>query len=157
VCEIIRSVLTAPRDATKLRAEVLEMRATMAQHKPGNGPLDVKLSRGGLVDVEFIVHYLQLREGKGLHPRLGEAIPALVAEGLLPEAMIGAHAALSRLLVAARLLAPDAQVPPPAAQGVLAKACGCGDWDDVMANLAEARGQVAAVWRALFDEELEIT
>jgi [glutamine synthetase] adenylyltransferase / [glutamine synthetase]-adenylyl-L-tyrosine phosphorylase len=157
LCEIIRSVLTAPRDATKLRAEVLEMRATMAQHKPGNGPLDVKLSRGGLVDVEFIVHYLQLREGKGLHPRLGEAIPALVAEGLLPEAMIGAHAALSRLLVAARLLAPDAQVPPPAAQGVLAKACGCGDWDDVMANLAEARGQVAAVWRALFDEELEIT
>jgi [glutamine synthetase] adenylyltransferase / [glutamine synthetase]-adenylyl-L-tyrosine phosphorylase len=157
LCGIIRGVLTAPRDAAKLRAEVLEMRATMAQHKPGKGPLDVKLSRGGLVDVEFIVHYLQLREGKGLHPRLGEAIPALVAEALLPEAMIGAHAALGRLLVAARLLAPDAQVPPPAAQGVLAKACGCGDWDDVMANLAEARGQVAAVWRALFDEELEIT
>ncbi len=161
LCGIVKGVLTAPRDAAKLRADVLEMRATMAQHKPGKGALDVKLARGGLVDVEFIVHYLQLREGANgtaaLFPRLGEAIPVLVAEGLLPEAMIGAHAALGRMLVAARLLAPDAQEPPPAARGVLAKACGCGDWDAMLETLVQARGTVAAVWRDLFDENLEIT
>ncbi|MBW8753397.1 MAG: glutamine-synthetase adenylyltransferase, partial [Sphingomonadales bacterium] len=157
LCGIIADVLTAPRDAAKLRTDVLEMRATMAQHKPAKGPLDVKLARGGLVDVEFLVHYLQLRVGKALRPRLAEAIPGLVAEGLLPEAMIGAHNALARMLVAARLLAPDAQAPPAAAQGVLAKACGCGDWNAVLENLAQARGQVAAVWRELFGEDLEIT
>jgi glutamate-ammonia-ligase adenylyltransferase len=154
---IIRGVVTTSRDPAKLRADVLEMRARMAQHKPPRGPFDVKLARGGLVDVEFLVHYLQLREGKGLSPRLGEAVPALVAAGLLPEAMIDAHGTLGRLLVAARLLAPDAQEPPPAAQGVLAKACGCGDWDTVLTNLAAARATVAAVWRDCFSEELEVT
>jgi glutamate-ammonia-ligase adenylyltransferase len=157
LCDIVRGVLTAPREPARLRADVLEMRATIARHKPPKGPLDVKLARGGLVDVEFLTHYLQLREGKGLYSRLGEAVPALVGEGLLPEAMIGAHRTLARLLIAARLLAPDAQEPPPAAQGVLAKACGCGDWKTVLANLAEARGTVAEVWRDLFGETLEVT
>jgi glutamate-ammonia-ligase adenylyltransferase len=157
LCGVIADVLTGPRDAAKLRADVLQMRATMAQHKPGKGPLDVKLARGGLVDVEFLVHYLQLRDGKALRPRLGEAISGLVAAGLLPEAMIGAHDALARLLVAARLLAPDAQEPSPAAQAVLAKACRCGNWNAVPASLAQARRQVAAVWLELFGEELEIT
>jgi glutamate-ammonia-ligase adenylyltransferase len=154
---IIRDVVTTSRDPVKLRADVLEMRARMAQHKPPRGPFDVKLARGGLVDIEFLVHYLQLREGEGLSPRLGEAVPALVAAGLLPEAMIEAHGTLGRLLVAARLLAPDAQDPSPAAQGVLAKACGCGDWEAVLANLAVARATVAAVWRDCFGEELEVT
>jgi glutamate-ammonia-ligase adenylyltransferase len=59
---IIRGVLELARDPAKLRTEVLEMRTTMAQHKPAKGPLDVKLARGGLVDAEFIVHSLQLRD-----------------------------------------------------------------------------------------------
>jgi glutamate-ammonia-ligase adenylyltransferase len=154
---IIRAVLTTPRDADALRADVLEMRATMARHKPAKGPLDVKLARGGLVDVEFLVHYLQLRDGQGLFPRLGMAVPALVEAGSLPETMIAAHATLGRLLVATRLLAPDAKTPPAAAQGVLAKACGCGDWHAVTAQLAEARRAVAAVWQDLFDQRLEIS
>ncbi|HEY0960484.1 MAG TPA: bifunctional [glutamine synthetase] adenylyltransferase/[glutamine synthetase]-adenylyl-L-tyrosine phosphorylase, partial [Novosphingobium sp.] len=104
---IIASVLTVPRDAGKLRSDVIEMRNRMAEHKQAKGPLDAKLARGGLVDLEFLVHYLQLREGRGLTPHLGEAVRALVAEGLLPEPLIAAHDDLTRLLVAARLLAPD--------------------------------------------------
>ncbi|MEJ5976927.1 bifunctional [glutamine synthetase] adenylyltransferase/[glutamine synthetase]-adenylyl-L-tyrosine phosphorylase [Novosphingobium sp. PS1R-30] len=156
LCDVVIGVLTAPRDPAKLRADVLDMRRTMAQHKPAKGPLDVKLARGGLVDVEFIVHYLQLREGTALLPRLGEAIPVLVAQGLLPETMIAAHGALARMLIAARLLAPDGQEPHAAARAVLAKACGCGDWEAVLAGLAQARGAVASVWRELFGEDLEI-
>ena len=34
----------------------------MAAHKPPRGPLDAKLLRGGLIDLEFLIHYLQLRE-----------------------------------------------------------------------------------------------
>ncbi len=154
---IVAGVLTAPRDAGKLRADVIEMRARMAQHKPAKGPLDVKLARGGLVDVEFLVHFLQLRGGEGLTPNMREAVRALAGAGLLPEAMIGAYEALARMLVAARLLAPDAHEPPPAARGVLAKACGCDDWEGVLASLAQARGTVAAVWRELLGEELETT
>jgi glutamate-ammonia-ligase adenylyltransferase len=158
---IIAEVLTAPRDAAKLRSDVLEMRGTMAQHKPAKGLLDAKLARGGLVDLEFLTHYLQLREGAevpdALVPHLGEAVRALVAAGLLPEALVTAHDDLTRLLVAARLLAPDAQDPPPAARTVLAKACGCGDWDGVLAKLAASRQAVAASWHTVFGEQLEIT
>jgi glutamate-ammonia-ligase adenylyltransferase len=157
---IVAEVLTAPRDPAKLRADVLDMRATMAKHKPAKGPLDAKLARGGLVDLEFLTHYIQLREGArvpgALVPHLGEAIRALAAAGLLPDSLIAAHDDLTRLLVAARLLAPDAQEPPPAARGVLAKACGCGDWNGVLAKLATSRAAVAASWHSLFGEQLEL-
>jgi glutamate-ammonia-ligase adenylyltransferase len=157
LAQTIRAVLTIPRDPTKLRADVLEMRATMAAHKPPAGPLDIKLARGGLVDLEFTVHYLQLREGVGLDPDLALAVVALAESGLAPPELIAAQATLTRFLVAARLLAPDSQVPPPAAREALARACACDDWDAVMAGLAAARLAVAGAWRQAFGEELEIT
>jgi glutamate-ammonia-ligase adenylyltransferase len=64
--------------------------------------------------------------------------------------------ALTRFLVAARLLAPDALVPPPAAREALARACACGDWDEVVAGLSRARATVATAWRDALGEELEI-
>jgi glutamate-ammonia-ligase adenylyltransferase len=81
----------------------------------------------------------------------------LAALGLLPEAVVAAHDTLARLLVAARLLAPDAQEPSPAAKRVLAKACGCGDWEAVLEALARSRGVIAAAWAEAFGEALEVT
>lgn len=154
--DAIRTILQAPRDAGRLRADVLEMRATMAAHKPPRGPLDIKLARGGLVDLEFLVHFLQLREGVGLEPDLGVAVGALAQAGLVTPALDEAQATLTRFLVAARLLAPDAKAPPRAAREALAQACGCGDWDQTMAGLARARTIVGAAWQAAFGEDLEI-
>ena len=160
LAEIIAGVLTQPRDPEKLRADVLDMRATMARHKPSKGPLDVKLARGGLVDLEFLTHFLQLREGCNVPdaqtPHLGEAVSALAGAGLLPPALGEAHDTLARLLVAMRLLAPDAQVPPPAACEALAKACCNHDWDTMLGAQALARANVAAAWQALFGEQLEV-
>ncbi|MBU3993929.1 MAG: glutamine-synthetase adenylyltransferase, partial [Alphaproteobacteria bacterium] len=153
---IIGEVLTAPRDPAKLRGEVLEMRAKMAEHKPGQGALDAKLRRGGLVDLEFIVHYLQLRDGCGLVPFLPEALAALAQAGLVPERLGNAHDCLTRLLVTARLLAPDCAAPPPGTRAALAAACGYADWDNLTAGFAEARAIVAASWAQVFGEELEI-
>ncbi len=153
---IIDGVLRIKRDPASLKAEVLAMRAEIARHKPAKGPLDIKLARGGLVDVEFLVHYLQLRDGVGLVPDLPSAIAALVGVGLLPEAIIAAHDMMARLLIAARLLAPDGQIPPPAARAVLAKACGCRDWEEIGINITAARAAVAAAWAEVFAEKLEI-
>jgi glutamate-ammonia-ligase adenylyltransferase len=153
---IIRAVLTLPRDAAQLRTDVLHMRSEMARHKPGKGAMDVKLTRGGLVDVEFITHYLQLRDGVGLSPSLSSALGELAGSGLVSPALAQAHAILGRFLIAARLLAPDGLQPPRAAQAVLARACGCGDWDTLLAAMAEARRTVARQWQATFDEPLEI-
>lgn len=154
---IVRDVLTAPRDPAKLRADILEMRATMAAHKPGKGALDVKLARGGLVDLEFIVHYLQLRDRRGLHPDVGQALRELVSDGLLPEPLIAAHDCLTRFLIAARLLASDGQIPPPAARDALARACGTGNWDATRADLDTAKAEVASAWNAQFDQALEVS
>ena len=156
LCEVVLDVLRAPRDPAKLRADVLEMRAKMAAHKPAKGPLDVKLARGGLVDLEFIVHFTQLCHGSGLHADLVEAIRELSELGLLPAALAWAHDVLTRLLVAARLLAPDSQVPGEAARMALVRACGYGDWEDLEADLAAARAHVAAAWAQAFGETLEM-
>ncbi|HKX78944.1 MAG TPA: bifunctional [glutamine synthetase] adenylyltransferase/[glutamine synthetase]-adenylyl-L-tyrosine phosphorylase [Novosphingobium sp.] len=153
---IVRAALTKPRDPAKLRRDVLEMRAEMARHKPPKGPLDVKLMRGGLVDLEFIVHHQQLRHGRGLEPGMEVAIERLAAAGLLPASLIAAREALARVLVASRLIAPDGELPPATAREVLAKACLCGDWHGVLSGIAEARRAVATAWSEIFDETLEI-
>ncbi len=153
---LVGEVLGAHRDPDELRRNVLEMRVTMAKHKPGSGPLDIKLTRGGLVDLEFVVHFLQLREGAGFHPDLGTAVRAFSDQGLLPPALIEAHDTMTRFLIAARLLAPDWQTPSDAACAALANACRCRDWNTLLDQLRTARLEVARVWQETFEETLEI-
>ncbi|MFN5759557.1 MAG: glutamine-synthetase adenylyltransferase, partial [Sphingomonadaceae bacterium] len=104
---IINHVLARPRDTARLIADAAKMRADMAAHKPPKGPLDVKLAAGGLVDLEFLTHVTQLRETQGLTPFLSEAIASLADKGLLSADMPAAHALLTRMLVAVRLMAPN--------------------------------------------------
>ena len=153
---IIADVLRRPRDAAKLKEDVLTMRAEMAEHKPRKGPLDAKLARGGLVDLEFMIHYLQLRDHVGLTPDLGAAAAELAGAGLLPDTLVPAQEFMTRLLVASRLLAPDGAMPAPAACQVLARACGCTDESALLREFADARQSVAAAWTGLFGEKLEI-
>ena len=156
VAGIIRSVLQLDRDPAKLRADVLEMRTTMAQHKPAKGPLDVKLARGGLVDAEFIAHFLQLRDHVALDPSIQAALAGLVDAGKLDPVIRPAHRTLARFLVASRLLAPDGTEPDPGARAALASACECDDWRCLTEKLTESRRTVAAAWAATFGETLEI-
>lgn len=153
---IIAGVLSHQRDRDVLRADVLKMRDEMASHKPPKGPLDVKLQRGGLVDVEFLIHYLQLRENTGFDPDLCGAIKQLVEAGFLPVSFPEAHAMLTRVLVAARLLAPDQAVPGAAAARALARSCGFADMGALQAGIASSRCVVADCWRDQFEQTLEI-
>ena len=154
--ELVRDVLEAKQGDAGLREEVLAMRARMAEHKAASGPLDVKLARGGLVDVEFIVHFLQLSTGTALVPEVDRAIADFAARGLLPADFARYHAQMTRLLVSARLLAPDAEEPTGQAREVLATACGCADYAALLAEMRAARAGVARVWQDMFDERLEI-
>ncbi|NBC37039.1 bifunctional [glutamine synthetase] adenylyltransferase/[glutamine synthetase]-adenylyl-L-tyrosine phosphorylase [Novosphingobium sp. FSY-8] len=153
---ITTQILGAPRDRAAITADILDMRNKMAAHKPPKGAIDVKLLRGGLVDIEFLTHCLQLREGVGQVPGMAEALADLAEAGHVPWALTGAHDVLSRVLVAGRLLAPDAEAPGPAPRDVLAKACGSGDWDDLMARVHDARRVVAQAWAGVFGQALEV-
>ncbi len=151
----IAAVLRKRRDPSGLRAAVLAMREDMARHKPAQGPLDAKLLRGGLVDLEFLVHFLQLSLGEALTPNLPEAIATLAEMGRLGPEIGAAHDLMSRLLVGTRLLAPDLMRPDAAAAAILARQSGCENYDALVRRFAGARDDVAAAWQAVFAVELE--
>jgi glutamate-ammonia-ligase adenylyltransferase len=153
---VISGVLNTPHDSANLRDSLLTMRAEMAAHKSPKGPLDAKLLRGGLVDLEFVVHYLQLRENIAFHPDLRAAIGQLIAEGLLPQELAAAHDLMIRMLVAVRLIAPDLQLPAPAATTVLAQACGCDSGTSLLHRFTQARQSVAQSWKAILETNLEM-
>ena len=150
VAEIIRDVLHTPRDGDKLRHDIAKMRKDMAAHKPPKGVLDVKLLPGGLVDMEFIIHALQLETHDGMKPQLGPAIDALVAAGRLQADFAKAFALMARLLVMVRLIAPDCAAPPEAAQLLIAHSLGFDDWDGLTRALRDYRGVVMDQWHKLF-------
>lgn len=151
---IIDDVLRQDRDEGELREAVLKMRSDMAQHKSPAGPLDAKLLRGGLVDLEFLVHFLQLRDHVGICPDLQLAVAQLIEAGLLPQAMQQAHALMTRLLVSARLLAPDLQKPAGFAAQALAQACQVETYDLLLQKFSQARQVVAQGWQDIFGLEI---
>lgn len=57
----LNAILTRPRDADVLRQNVLEMHAKIVEHHKPRDCWHVKHIRGGMVDIEFIAQYLQLR------------------------------------------------------------------------------------------------
>lgn len=77
----VREVLCQPRDVEELRAAVADMRARMAQSHVAASPWQLKHWRGGLVDAEFLVQYLQLRFAHA-HPEVIEGNTALACEKL---------------------------------------------------------------------------
>jgi len=144
---VIAEVLGRPRDDAKLTADIVAMRGEIATHKPPNGALDVKLVPGGLVDLEFTVHLLQLRHQTALVPSLDAALAMLVAQGRLSPALIGASALLTRMLVALRLVTPEGDDLPGESRAIVARACGHDDWASLLAAYAAARQTVSDCWR----------
>ena len=156
VAAVMAGVLAAPRDVDALRKAVLAMRADMAAAKPLQGRFDVKLASGGMVDLEFIVHFRQLASGRGLHPELPVALDQLIAEGLLPADLKPAHDFLARTLIWLRLLFAGARVPdtmPEPVQAILAHALAAANFTGFADQLAIARQAVRMAWTEVFAQE----
>jgi glutamate-ammonia-ligase adenylyltransferase len=100
--QAIAEVLTAPREANRLLADVADMRQRIAREHEARSLWEVKHLRGGLVDLEFLAQYLQLRYARThpevLDPSTQGAFAKLAKAGLLGAAL-GA-----RLIDAVRLM-----------------------------------------------------
>jgi glutamate-ammonia-ligase adenylyltransferase len=144
---VVGETLRRPRDPVRLVADVARMRAEIAAHKPPSGPFDIKLGPGGLVDLEFAVHTLQLRHGIGLDPHLEVALAELGAAGLVPPGIDPALRLLTGMLVMFRLVSPNSAEPPAATRPLVARACGCADWNALLAAHGAARQRVSDLWR----------
>lgn len=144
---IIDQVLRLPREPVRVAADAQRMRLEIARHKKPRGPFDIKLGPGGLVDLEFAVHTLQLAQHQGLAPRLADAIAGLIEAGLIPAGIREHHALLARMLVVLRLVAPQGGEPPPASRGLVARACGTAGWEELLAAHEAARQSIETLWR----------
>ena len=146
---IIRDILCLKRDSAKVATDAIKMRTEMERHKPARSALDVKLGRGGLVDLEFAVHVLQLTRHVGLDPRLEAALEQLAADDLVRENVIGAQKLLTRMLVMLRLVAPGDVKPTGETWQLVAESCGAANWDELLAQHDAARQCVAALWNSI--------
>jgi [glutamine synthetase] adenylyltransferase / [glutamine synthetase]-adenylyl-L-tyrosine phosphorylase len=145
----IDAILRTQRDPLKVIADASKMRAEMERHKPARSPLDVKLGPGGLVDLEFSVHVLQLTRQVAFNPRLEVALEALVAESLVPVKVVQAQKLLTRMLVMMRLVAPGDVKPTAETWQLVAEACGAANWDELLAEHDAARQSISRLWDSI--------
>ncbi|MBN9320207.1 MAG: bifunctional [glutamine synthetase] adenylyltransferase/[glutamine synthetase]-adenylyl-L-tyrosine phosphorylase, partial [Caulobacterales bacterium] len=142
----IEEALRQTRDPKTIVKDVREMRALMERERPPSGPWDLKLSPGGLVDIEFAAQYLQLAhaaEGGPLKPNTAEVLAELRARGLADDAALAdlqdawaLQQNLTQLLKVALEDDADPEDEPAAFQALLARAGGEKDFKALKKRLA---------------------
>jgi [glutamine synthetase] adenylyltransferase / [glutamine synthetase]-adenylyl-L-tyrosine phosphorylase len=151
----IRDALCRKRDAAKVAADVVDMRAAIAKEKGDADPWDLKYAVGGLIDIEFVAQYLQLVHAAAAP----EILDTATARTLEKSARIGVlkpeDAAVLRpavrlyhdLTQILRLCLPGAFDPKTANAGVLgllARAADLPDFAALHAHILETERQVCS-------------
>jgi glutamate-ammonia-ligase adenylyltransferase len=151
----ITAVLRQPRDPRRLVVDVADMRRRIAESRPRPSPWDLRNRRGGLVDLEFVVQYLMLREAaqtpEVLRRDSGAVLAALgEADALPPQAIHELTEALALLRHLRALLAllsdgvPGAEALAGPAGATLARCAGAVDFDRLDADMSGACARVRA-------------
>ena len=83
----VAEVLCRPRDRQRTAADVAAMRQRLIRQRGSDNPWEMKMVRGGLLDIEFIAQFLQLAHAaetpKVLHPNICTALSNLARAGHL--------------------------------------------------------------------------
>jgi glutamate-ammonia-ligase adenylyltransferase len=150
--QAIETALRRPRERARTARDVREMRQLMEDERPPKGDWDLKLTPGGLVDIEFAAQFLQLvhaAQGGPLNPNTAEALAAFRGAGLAPAAPLEAlerawrlQQDLTQLLKVALDDGADPAAEPRAFQRLLARAGGARALGGLRGKLVAA--QVAA-------------
>ena len=158
--DAVRDILTRPRDASKLLSDVAGMRARMVSAHHTGSPWQVKHLRGGLVDIEFITQYLQLKHAhehaQVLSADTRGALRRLAEAGFLNETLardlIGALDLWQAIQGMLQLSVEDADEPiPEALQTTLAKLGGASDFEDLEQKMRTTAGCVHGHFRDLIE------
>jgi glutamate-ammonia-ligase adenylyltransferase len=153
ITQAIAAALTAPRDPGRLVADVAAMRRRIAANHPDPSSWDLRNRAGGLVDLEFIVQYLMLREA-ARRPEVvrrdpATALTALTAAGVLPPQ--GAHELAEALILLRNLRAliallfdgtPDRAALAGPSGATLARCAGAIDFARLEADMTAACARV---------------
>ena len=163
VSDTLEAVLRAPRDPRRLVIDVADMRRRIADENLRPLPWDLKNRRGGLIDLEFIVQYLMLREAASsrqiLRRDTAQALLGLGEAGLLSrqgQRELGDAAALLRdvqavLALLGGGLPATAALPEPDA-ATLARCVGAVDFAHLDADITTATARVRSWYVRLIEE-----
>jgi glutamate-ammonia-ligase adenylyltransferase len=159
----IEAALRRSRDPVKTAVDVLEMRELMEQERPGKGVWDLKLTPGGLVDIEFVAQYLQLRhaaDGGPLAQNTGEALAALRAAGLADDTALACletawrlEQDLSQLIKVALEEGGDPESEPKAFRTLLARAGHVREFRSLRAKLTKAKVEARAAFETIMHRD----
>lgn len=156
----IHEILTRRRDPDALATDVRDMRARIEAEKGTEDIWSLKQVRGGLIDIEFIAQYLQLRHGHE-HPGIldtntGAALARLTEAGLLNvgdgEALQASLALYHAVTQMVRLCLGEPSDPTGAAPSFkrrVARAAGLPDFSATEADLARNQAQTLAIFNRL--------
>jgi glutamate-ammonia-ligase adenylyltransferase len=153
--EIARA-LTAPRDTGALVRDVADMRARIDREFGTDFVWETKYVRGGLVDIEFAVQFLQLRHAKDhpeiLSPNNREALDRLATAGVIDAGLAAEftsaldlwHAvqAILRLTIQGFFKKERQGEVPDALKTVIARAAGAQDFATLETRLHETASRI---------------
>jgi glutamate-ammonia-ligase adenylyltransferase len=161
--EAVRAVLCKPRDGDKLVGDVAAMRDRIEREHGVESDWRVKRRRGGVVDLEFIAQYLQLRHAEE-HPDVLsgntlKALEQLAAAGCLDGSTAARLQNAARfwqgLQSMLRLTVGENFDEASATDGVralLVRAGGAKDFNDLKARITWTSEAVYAIFRSMIEE-----
>ena len=170
VAQIINEKLTSPRDPETLLTDVATMRARIDGERHTDFIWEIKDIRGGLVDIEFIAQYLQLRHAHD-HPEIlsnntGEALANLEGAGLLTKEhsatllsalnLWQAMQGMLRLTIEGYFKPERQSEIPEALKHALAKSGGCEDFQALIAHMEKTAAAVYEIFQELIENPANV-
>jgi glutamate-ammonia-ligase adenylyltransferase len=156
IMSIIHATLTRQRDPDALLADVVDMRKRMLRTHKTDFIWDVKHIRGGLVDVEFITQFLQLRHAyqhpdilvrdtkSALETLTSNALidPAIASDLLQASGLWNSLQSMLRLTIPRELRQLRQHDIPESLRNKLAHTGGAKDYDVLLDNMAASTAKV---------------
>jgi glutamate-ammonia-ligase adenylyltransferase len=159
ISRMIEEALRRPRERAEVARAVRDMRRLIEEEKPAGGFWDVKLSPGGLIDIEFAAQFLQLvsaGQGGPLTQNTFGALEALKAAGAADAKLLDALQSALRhqqdilqILKAALVEDADPSQEPSGLRKLLAAAGGVKDIDALVRRLTAERKAARAAYQAI--------
>ena len=157
VAAAVRETLTERREPRKLLLDVADMRRRLEAAHPSPPFWEAKHRPGGLIDIEFIAQYLQLRHAPDrpdvLRHNTVAALQALTEGGVLGEAdadaLIAAMRLWQRVQTFLKLLVEESFDEASPLAATLARGVGAVDFASLKSDMSEAAGRSRALYEAL--------
>ncbi len=161
--EAIHHILTQRRDGAKLTEDVADMRRRVERGHPAQSIWEIKYLRGGLVDVEFIAQYLQLRHAcdhpEILSPSAVEALRRIGEAGLFDAQevaqLIRANRLWRNLQGMLRLTYEgkfDEEIVPDGLKALLAETTDNASFETLKQDIEATANEVYTIYRRLIDD-----